>query len=72
LAALLEAHLGRRSAARVQAGVLCRGAGETMCAALLCTDLRDFTALSEASEPSAVIAALEAGSGPCTPPAAKC
>jgi class 3 adenylate cyclase len=60
LAALLEAYLGRRSAARVQAGALRRGAGETIRAALLCADLRDFTALSEATEPSVVIAALDA------------
>ena len=60
LAALLEAYLGRRSAARVQAGALRRGAGETIRAALLCTDLRDFTALSEATEPAAMIAALDA------------
>jgi adenylate cyclase len=60
LAALLEAYLGRRSAARVQAGALRRGSGETIRAALLCTDLRDFTALSEATEPAAVIAALDA------------
>jgi class 3 adenylate cyclase len=60
LAALLEAYLGRRSAARVQAGALRRGAGETIRAALLCADLRDFTAMSEATEPAAVIAALDA------------
>jgi adenylate cyclase len=60
LAALLEAYLGRRSAARVQAGELRRGAGEIIRAALLCADLRDFTALSEATEPAAVIAALDA------------
>jgi len=60
LAALLEAYLGRRSAARVQAGALRRGAGETIRAALLCADLRDFTAMSEAAEPAAVIAALDA------------
>jgi len=60
LAALLEAYLGRRSAARVQAGALRRGAGETIRAALLSADLRDFTALSEASEPAAVLAALDA------------
>src|SRR5258708_4425127 len=60
LAALLEAYLGRRSAARVQAGALRRGAGETIRAALLCADLRDFTALSEATEPTAMIAALDA------------
>jgi len=60
LAALLEAYLGRRSAARVQAGALRRGAGETIRAALLCADLRDFTAMSEAAEPAAVITALDA------------
>src|SRR5436853_483440 len=60
LAALLEAYLGRRSAARVQAGALRRGGGETIRAALLCADLRDFTALSEATEPTAMIAALDA------------
>jgi class 3 adenylate cyclase len=60
LAALLEAYLGRRSAARVQAGVLRRGAGETIRAALLCADLRNFTALSEATDPPVMIAALDA------------
>lgn len=60
LSALLEAYLGRRSAARVQAGALGRGTGETIRAALLCADLRDFTALSEATEPAAMIAALDA------------
>jgi class 3 adenylate cyclase len=59
LAALLEAYLGRRSAARVQAGALRRGAGETIRAALLSADLRDFTAMSEATEPTAMIAALD-------------
>src|SRR5688500_423262 len=47
LTALLEAYLGRRSAARVRAGALRRGTGETIRAALLYADLRDFTALSE-------------------------
>ena len=60
LAALLEAYLGRRSAAQVQAGALRRGTGETIRAALLSADLRDFTALSEATEPAAMIAALDA------------
>jgi class 3 adenylate cyclase len=59
-AALLEAYLGRRSAARVQGGALRRGSGETIRAVLLCADLRDFTALSEATEPAAMIAALDA------------
>lgn len=60
LDALLEAYLGRRSAARVQAGALRRGTGETIRAALLYADLRDFTALSEVAEPAVVIAALDA------------
>ncbi|MBI5263197.1 MAG: adenylate/guanylate cyclase domain-containing protein [Bradyrhizobium sp.] len=60
LAALLEAYLGRRSAAQVQAGALRRGAGEIIRAALLFADLRDFTALSEVTEPAAVIAVLDA------------
>lgn len=60
LAALLEAYLGRRSAARVQAGALRRGTGETIRAVLLCADLRDFTALSEATEPAAMIVSLDA------------
>ena len=60
LAALLEAYLGRRSAARVQAGALRRGTGETIRAALLYADLRGFTALSEATAPAAMIAALDA------------
>jgi adenylate cyclase len=60
LTAALEAYLGRRSAARVQAGALRRSAGETIRAALLSADLRDFTALSEATEPAAVLAALDA------------
>jgi adenylate cyclase len=41
-------------------GALRRGTGETIRAALLCADLRDFTALSEATEPAAIIAALDA------------
>ena len=60
LSTLLQAYLGRRSAARVQAGALSRNGGETIHAALLCADLRDFTALSEATEPTVMIAALDA------------
>ena len=44
LTAALEAYLGRRTAARVLAGPLRRGVGETIRAALLCADLRGFTA----------------------------
>ncbi|KAB0269791.1 adenylate/guanylate cyclase domain-containing protein [Microvirga brassicacearum] len=60
LAALLEAYLGRRSAAQVLAGRLRRGTGETIRAVLLYGDLRGFTALSEAVAPEAVVAALDA------------
>jgi len=60
LTAALEAYLGRRSAARVLAAPLRRGIGETIQAALLCADLRDFTALSESHPPPVVIAALDA------------
>ncbi len=44
----------------MQAGALRRGTGETIRAALLCADLRDFTALSEATEPASMIAVLDA------------
>jgi len=60
LAALLEAYLGRRSAARVLAGRLRRETGETIRAVLLYGDLRGFTALSETTAPEAVAAALDA------------
>src|SRR5260221_4693252 len=60
LAALLEAYLGRRSAAQVLAGRLRRQTGETIRAVLLYGDLRGFTALSEAMAPEAVVAALDA------------
>jgi adenylate cyclase len=59
LAAALEAYLGRRSAARVLAAPLRRDIGETIQAALLYADLRDFTALSEDNPPAAVISALD-------------
>jgi adenylate cyclase len=60
LTAALEAYLGKRSAARVLAGALRRGVGETISAALLFADLRGFTALSESHPPAEVIAALNA------------
>ena len=60
LTAALDAYLGRRSAARVLAGPLRRDIGETIQAALLYADLREFTAMSESHPPSAVIAALDA------------
>jgi adenylate cyclase len=60
LATLLEAYLGRRSAAQVLAGRLHREPGETIRAVLLYGDLRGFTALSEAIAPEAVVTALDA------------
>jgi len=60
LTAALEAYLGRRSAARVLAAPLRRDIGETIQAALLYADLRDFTALSESNPPAEVIAFLNA------------
>ncbi len=44
---LLETYLGRRSGARVLAGEIHRGSGETIDAVLWLSDLRGFTALSE-------------------------
>jgi adenylate cyclase len=60
LAALLEAYLGRRGAAQVQAGRSRREQGETIRAVLLFGDLRGFTELSESIAPEAVVAALDA------------
>jgi class 3 adenylate cyclase len=60
LAGLLEAYLGRRSAARVLAGRSRRETGETIRAVLLFADLRGFTDLSESIAPDAVVAALDA------------
>jgi adenylate cyclase len=60
LRALLEAYLGRRSAAEVLAGRSRREAGETIRAVLLYGDLRGFTELSEQTPPEAVVAALDA------------
>jgi adenylate cyclase len=60
LQATLEAYLGRRSASRVLASPLRRDVGETIEAALLCADLRDFTMLSENNPSAQVIAALDA------------
>ena len=74
LAALLEAYLGRRSAAQVLAGRLRRETGETIRAVLLYGDLRDFTARrwrrrrwSPRSTPGST-----ASPAPFTPSAARC
>ena len=58
--ALLEAYLGRRSAAQVLGGNLRRETGETIRAVLLYGDLRGFTEFSETMAPEAVVAALGA------------
>ena len=60
LTALLEAYLGRRSAAQVLAGRLRRETGETIRAVLLYGDLRGFTELSGTMAPEAVVGALDA------------
>ncbi len=60
LAALLEAYLGRRSAAQVLSGRSRRETGETIRAVLLYGDLRGFTGLSEVLAAEAVVAALDA------------
>ena len=76
LTAALEAYLGRRSAARVLAGPLRRGVGETIEAVLLFADLRGFTALSESSRRPRSSRRSTPGStaslAPCTLSAAKC
>jgi adenylate cyclase len=60
LRATLDAYLGKRSAERVLAAPLRRDPGETIQAALLYADLRNFTTLSETHPPVDVIAALDA------------
>jgi adenylate cyclase len=60
LMAALNAYIGKRSAARVLSGPLRRDFGETIQAALLFSDLRGFTELSEAEPAARVIAALNA------------
>jgi class 3 adenylate cyclase len=59
-AILLATYLGRRSGARVLAGAVQRGDGETIHAVLWYSDLRGFTALSESLPRDRVIALLNA------------
>jgi adenylate cyclase len=59
-ATLLATYLGRRSGARVLAGAVQRGDGETIHAVLWYSDLRDFTALSESLPRDRLIALLNA------------
>jgi adenylate cyclase len=55
---LLQAYLGRRSAARVLAGAARRGTGEVIDAVIWLSDLRDFTGLSDRLPADQVILAL--------------
>ena len=59
-ATLLATYLGRRSGARVLAGAIQRGDGETIHAVLWYSDLRGFTALSESLPRDRLIALLNA------------
>jgi class 3 adenylate cyclase len=59
-ATLLATYLGGRSGARVLAGAVQRGDGETIHAVLWYSDLRDFTALSERLPRDRLIALLNA------------
>jgi adenylate cyclase len=59
-ATLMTTYLGRRSGRRVLAGAVQRGDGETINAVLWCSDLRDFTALSESLPRDDLIALLNA------------
>ena len=55
---LLQAYLGRRSADKVLSGAVKRGIGEVIEAVVWISDLRDFTALSEALRYDEIITAL--------------
>jgi adenylate cyclase len=55
---LLQAYLGRRSADKVLSGAVRRGIGEVIDAVVWISDLRDFTALSEALPYDQIITAL--------------
>jgi adenylate cyclase len=59
-ATLMTTYLGRRTGTRVLAGAVQRGDGETINAVLWCSDLRDFTALSESLARDRLIALLNA------------
>jgi adenylate cyclase len=57
---ILEAYVGKRSGARILAGEIDRGTGETIAAAIWHCDLRGFTMLSERWPRDDVIASLNA------------
>jgi len=55
---LLDTYLGRRTGGKVLDGLVKRGDGETIRAALWFSDLRDFTLLTETLAPQAVLSML--------------
>jgi adenylate cyclase len=57
---LLDTYVGKRTGERVLKGLVKRGDGETIHAALWFSDLRDFTALTETLPPNKVLAMLNA------------
>jgi len=57
---LLDTYVGKRAGERVLQGLVKRGDGETIHAALWFSDLRDFTALTEALPADKVLAMLNA------------
>jgi adenylate cyclase len=59
-ASLLDTYVGNSAGERIMGGQIRRGHTETMNAAIWLSDLRGFTALSEAAPPAAVITALDA------------
>lgn len=58
--ALLDTYLGPRTGARVLAGQIKRGDGETIEASIWFSDLRDFTPLTESLPPKDLLAMLNA------------
>jgi adenylate cyclase len=57
---LLDTYVGRNAGARILNGEILRGSGETLAAAMLSCDLRDFTPLSDTLGRDALIAVLNA------------
>ncbi|WP_423789998.1 adenylate/guanylate cyclase domain-containing protein [Leptospira kmetyi] len=56
---LLEVYLGPNASKRVLSGEFRRGTGETIYAAILCADLRDFSSLSENNSPKRIVEVLD-------------
>lgn len=56
---LLEVYLGPNASKRVLSGEFRRGTGETIYAAILCADLRDFSFLSENNPPKRIVEILD-------------